>query len=82
MMISLFGGILGLLLGFILLVLQQEFGLLQLGSGGGFIIDAYPVKMKAIEFVFVFLTVQFIGLLATWYPVKYLFRKEVAVKLN
>ena len=82
MMISLLGGVLGLLLGFILLVLQQEFGLLKLGSGEGFIIDAYPVKMKAIEFVFVFLTVQFVGILATWYPVKYLFRKEAAVKLN
>jgi hypothetical protein len=38
--------------------------------------------MKAIEFVGVFFVVQFIGLLATWYPVKYLFRKETTVKLN
>ncbi|MCF6169566.1 MAG: FtsX-like permease family protein [Bacteroidales bacterium] len=82
MMISLIGGVAGLVLGFALLYLQQQFGLLQLGSGGGFIIDAYPVKMKAVEFVGVFFVVQFIGLLATWYPVKYLFRKEVAVKLN
>jgi len=82
MLISLVGGLLGLLLGFVLLLLQQQFGLLKLGSGGGFIIDAYPVKMKVIEFVGVFFVVQFIGLLATWYPVKYLFRKEVAVKLN
>jgi len=82
MMISLIGGLLGLVLGFALLYLQQRFGLLQLGSGEGFIINAYPVKMKAIEFVGVFFVVQFIGLMATWYPVKYLFRKEVSVKLN
>ncbi len=82
MMISILGGVLGLLLGFILLILQQKFGLLQLGSGGSFIINAYPVKMKAIEFAGVFLTVQLVGLLATWYPVKYLFRKETVVKLN
>lgn len=82
MMISLFGGIIGLVLGFLLLYLQQEFGLLQLGSGDGFIIDAYPVKMKTLEFIGVFFVVQFIGLLATWYPVKYLFRREVAIKLN
>lgn len=81
-MISLFGGIIGLVLGFMLLYLQQEFGLLKLGSGDGFIIDAYPVKMKAPEFIGVFLVVQVIGLIATLYPVKYLFRKEVAVKLN
>ncbi len=82
MMISLIGGILGLVLGFVILYLQQQFGLLKLGSGDGFIIDAYPVKMKALEFVGVFFVVQFIGLLATWYPVKYLFRKEAGVKLN
>ena len=82
MMISLIGGILGLALGFVILYLQQQFGFLKLGSGEGFVIDAYPVKMKAIEFAGVFLVVQVIGLLATWYPVKYLFRKETAVKLN
>ena len=82
MMISLIGGISGLVLGFVILYLQQQFGLLKLGSGEGFIIDAYPVKMKAIEFIGVFFVVQFIGLLATWYPVKYLFRKEAGVKLN
>lgn len=82
MMISLIGGISGLVLGFVILYLQQHFGLLKLGTGEGFIIDAYPVKMKAVEFVGVFLVVQFIGLLATWYPVKYLFRKEARIKLN
>jgi len=81
-MISLIGGISGLVLGFVILYFQQQFGLLKLGSGDGFIIDAYPVKMKALEFIGVFFVVQFIGLLATWYPVKYLFRKEAAIKLK
>jgi len=67
------GSIAGLLLGYGILLLQQEFGMLSLGNGeGSFIIDAYPVKMHLTDFFLVFLTVQCIGLFATWYPVKLL----------
>jgi lipoprotein-releasing system permease protein len=67
------GSLTGLLLGYVILLLQQQFGLLSLGNGeGAFIIDAYPVKMHLADFFLVFLTVQCIGLFATWYPVKLL----------
>ncbi|MFA5417366.1 MAG: FtsX-like permease family protein [Bacteroidales bacterium] len=67
------GSMAGLLLGYAILLLQQQFGLLSLGNGeGAFIIDAYPVKMNLTDFFLVFLTVQCIGLFATWYPVKLL----------
>jgi lipoprotein-releasing system permease protein len=67
------GSIAGLLLGYGILLLQQEFGMLSLGNGeGSFVIDAYPVKMHLTDFFLVFLTVQCIGLFATWYPVKLL----------
>ena len=75
LMISFIGTIVGLVLGFVILTLQQHYGLISLGGGNGaFIIDAYPVKMKILDFVYVFLTVQFIGMIASWYPVKYLLR--------
>jgi len=82
MLISLSGGTIGLLLGFLVLFLQQEFGLVNLGSGqGDFIIDAYPVKMIAMEFLYVFAIVQIIGFLATIYPVNFLLKNFNKVKL-
>ncbi len=81
LLITLIGSILGLILGFILLLLQDHFGLLQLGGGeGAFIISAYPVKMKALDFIIVFTTVMFIGFSATLYPVLYLVKKLFAEK--
>ncbi len=75
-LISLIGSLSGLALGFVILFLQQHFGLLQLGGGdGAFVISAYPVSMKIIDFFIVFLTVIAIGLLATIYPVLYLTKR-------
>ncbi len=83
MLISLAGSVGGLVVGFILLILQQKFGWISLGSGqGDFIIDAYPVRMIPLDFVYVFATVLLIGWLATWYPVRYLTRKFDQIRLK
>lgn len=83
LMISLAGSLGGLIIGFILLFLQQTFGFIQLGSGeGDFIIDAYPVQMIPLDFLNVFLTVIVIGFLATWYPVRYLTRRFEEISLK
>lgn len=83
MLISLIGSILGLVLGLLLLGIQQEFGLVRLGGGAGdFIIDAYPVRLLWLDFFWVFLTVIVIGFLATWYPVRYLTRKFDTITLR
>lgn len=82
-LISIIGGIAGLGLGFLVLYLQQTFGLIQLGSGeGDFIINAYPVKMQWLEFVYVFVIVMIIGFLATLYPVNFLLKNFSKVKLK
>ncbi len=74
-LITFIGSAAGLVLGFIVLLLQQQYGLLKLGGGqGAFIIDAYPVRMQAGDFILVFAVVQLIGLLASYYPFKYLLR--------
>jgi ABC-type lipoprotein release transport system permease subunit len=83
LMITLIGAVAGLTLGFIILFLQQYFGILKLGNvQGAFIIDAYPVNMKWLDFVYVFFTVQIIGMAASWYPVKYLLRnfEDITIK--
>ena len=83
MMISLVGSISGLVIGFVVLYVQQTFGLITLGAEeGDFIINAYPVNMLALDFFLVFLTVIVIGFLATWYPVRYLTRKFEDIKLK
>ena len=82
-LISLSGAVLGLVIGFILLLLQVQFGLIKLGSAeGSFIIDAYPVKMLPLDFMYVFITVIVIGYAATWYPVRYLTKKYNDISLK
>lgn len=70
MLISFFGAVVGLLLGFIICWLQQTYGILQLGASGSFVVQAYPVRMQGNDFLLVFCTVIITGLLATFYPVK------------
>jgi len=69
-LITLIGAIAGLLLGFIVCWLQQRFGLIKLNAGGSFIMSAYPVNIKIMDFVMVFCTVFSIGLAAAWLPVQ------------
>ncbi len=82
LLINFIGASLGLLFGFIILFLQQHYGFLKLGGNqGDFIINAYPVNMKVGDFILVFCTVQIIGLIASWYPVKYLLRNFEKISL-
>ena len=75
-MISGFGAVIGIVLGLILCVLQQQYGLLKLGEvSGTFIIDAYPVHVEAADIITIFVTVVAIGFLAAWYPVHFLGKK-------
>lgn len=81
-MISIGGALLGLLLGGIISWLQQTYGLIGLGGGSGtFVVDAYPVKIRLLDFVVVFATVVIIGLLSAWYPVRQISKKYLRQKL-
>jgi ABC-type Zn uptake system ZnuABC Zn-binding protein ZnuA/ABC-type lipoprotein release transport system permease subunit len=75
-MISFLGGLIGVLLGIVLCLLQQRFGLITLGeTAGTFIIDAYPIEIKGTDVLTVFVTVITAGFLAVLYPVHYLSKK-------
>jgi len=81
MMISIGGAVLGLILGGLISWLQQEFGLISLGDGSGsFVVDAYPVKLLAKDFLIVFLVVLAIGFLVAWYPIKQISKKYLSPK--
>ena len=69
-LITFVGTIAGIILGLIICMLQQYFGLLQLGSTPGtFVMDAYTVVVELLDVLLIFVTVSMIGLLAVIYPV-------------
>lgn len=76
-LITLFGAVIGLILGLLLCYVQQTFGLLSLGGGSaeGFVVDAYPVSVHMWDVILVFITVLFVGSLSVWYPVHYLSKR-------
>ncbi len=65
MLIALYGAIGGIITGLVICFIQEKFGIIGLGSSGSFVIDAYPVKIIAVDIIYVLLTVLFIGLLAS-----------------
>lgn len=72
-MISGIGAVAGILTGLALCFLQQRFGFIKLGqTAGTFIIDAYPVRVVFTDLLVTFVSVLTIGLIAAWYPVRYL----------
>lgn len=75
-LISGFGALAGIGIGLLLCYLQQELGLLSMGSSAGnFIVDAYPVSVHLWDVLIVFLTVLLVSYAAIWYPVRYLSRR-------
>jgi lipoprotein-releasing system permease protein len=70
LLVSFIGAAGGLILGGVTCFLQQKFGFVKLGSANStFVVSAYPVHMQVLDFIFVFVTVLLIGIIATWYPV-------------
>lgn len=59
-LMTIFGGIIGLILGFIIVFLQQQFSLVMIIPS-----EPYPVVIKAINFILVLVTITILGLLAS-----------------
>jgi lipoprotein-releasing system permease protein len=64
MMISLIGCVVGIAIGFVVCLLQQQFGFIKLGAKLS-VLDAYPVAFKVSDFFLVFLTVLIIAAIAS-----------------
>jgi lipoprotein-releasing system permease protein len=82
MMITMLGAVAGLIIGGIICWLQQRYGLLTINSGATFTVEAYPVKLLFMDFVYVMLVISLIGFLAAWYPVKYISKKHLEARLD
>lgn len=75
-LISIVGAFIGTGLGLLICLLQQELGLVKMGSSSGsFIVDAYPLSVHYSDVTIVFFTVIIIGFISVYYPVRYLTRR-------
>ena len=72
-MISIVGGLCGLVLGVILVYCQQIFGFISLS---GILIDKYPVAIRGLDLVVVSGTVLVIGFVSSWFPVQYAIKRH------
>ena len=71
-LIALLGAVIGLVLGVVLCLLQQEFGIIGLGGGGQFVVDAYPVRVKLTDLLLVLVSVVTVSAVSVWLPIKIL----------
>lgn len=65
-MIAFIGGLIGIGIGFIFCSLQEKFGIIRTGEGVNPILDVYPVDIRALDFVLVFVTVMLVALLVSY----------------
>jgi len=73
------GGISGIIFASIICYIQIKFKLIKLG-GGTFIIDYYPVKLVAGDFILVIATIVIISVLAAWIPSRKASLQEFSLK--
>jgi lipoprotein-releasing system permease protein len=78
-LLALIGGVGGIGLAAIVCVLQIRYHLIPL-QGGSFLIDYYPVKLVAGDFVLVLSTIGVIALMASWLPARKAAGVPIALK--
>lgn len=66
MMITFLGILLGFVIALIIYYIQKQYGII--GVPDGFLMDAYPIQLRAADFLLVSATVFFIGFLASILP--------------
>lgn len=82
LLISVVGGIIGLLIGIVAVLIQQHFGIIRLGNGGNYIIDAYPVALEFADILLVFITITIIGSIASFLTANKSIEKMEDISLN
>ena len=78
-LLGLIGGITGILLAVLICWLQVTYKLVPL-EGASFLIDYYPVKLVATDFVLVFVTILVVTFMASWFPSRKASMQQVELK--
>jgi lipoprotein-releasing system permease protein len=69
LLLALIGGGVGMLLAFLIALVQLKFHIIKL-EGNTFLIDYFPVKMVLSDFLLVAFTVLVISVFASWIPAR------------
>ena len=69
MLLAIIGGVVGMLLALGIVILQMKTHFIPL-TGGSFLIDYFPVKLRLFDFLLVSVTVFVIAFIAAWIPSK------------
>ena len=67
-LIATIGVVAGIVIGFVICVLQQHFGIVKLG--GNAVVDAFPVAMRLIDFVATFIVVSLLSTFVVLFTVR------------
>jgi lipoprotein-releasing system permease protein len=79
LLLALMGGLTGILLAVIICALQVKYKLVPI-QGGSFLIDYYPVKLVATDFLLVLSTIIIVALLASWLPARKAAAQPISLK--
>lgn len=79
LLLALIGTAVGMLLALVLVVLQINFHLIPL-QGGSFLIDYFPVKLRAMDFLLVTVTVFVIAVIASLIPSRKAASREFSLR--
>jgi lipoprotein-releasing system permease protein len=79
LLLGLMGGGSGMLIALVLCLLQRKYKLIPL-QGDSFLIDYYPVKLVATDFLLVLSTILVVALLASWIPARKAARQPIELK--
>jgi len=69
MLITLVGIAIGLIIGTLLCLAQMYFKFVHIGNGG-FVVNAYPMRLLFTDYLAIFAAVLLVGFLSSWYPVR------------
>lgn len=58
----------GFLFATLLCFIQMRFGLITIPGSGSFVVTAYPIDLKLLDYVYVFFTILIIGSVASYFP--------------
>lgn len=61
-MIAFIGGVIGIAAGLVFCVAQEKYGFIRTGEGAGSVMDVYPVDIRILDFVLVFITVMVVAI--------------------
>ena len=69
-MVNVLGALGGLVIGLVVCLLQEHVGLLKLGNGTEYVLEAYPVSVHGGDVIVVLLIVLLLGVVASYIPTR------------